>query len=77
MRAVLSPAVPPHHNITVRLEPGESWKIDGPQFVCVNVQCSVESDRFDISSEVKSLSSVDIVTDSSPCSRLLPLNIVR
>lgn len=28
VRAVLSPAVPPHHNITVRLEPGESWKID-------------------------------------------------
>lgn len=76
MRAPLprSTTAPQH---TVRLEPGESWKIDGPQSVCVNVQCSVESDRFDISSEVKSLSSVDIVTDSSPCSRLLPLNIVR
>ena len=31
VRAVLSPAVPPHHNITVRLEPGESWKIDSPE----------------------------------------------
>ena len=49
-----------------------SWKIDcQPGEINVNVQWFVESDRFDIRSEVKTLS-VDIVTDSSPCSRLLP-----